>query len=556
MGSASRLFVGIGLLFALLCATRCGEGDPARVCQPGSGFQPRPPPNPYVGVDGAASMHGDTASSDTTPLPGPGVGGIGCESEALGSTCPTIVLRSDGNPYALCTSYVGLAPVVRLLDKHTGEPLARLRLSAGSLLGGVYAYVDNQDRLVMVHGDNELVWVKAERENGGWELSVEHRVSLRDAVTAHCGSPSCDAVTAISAGCDGRVWFVSQGAVAGTFDPVSGQVAAIQLAPDEGVYNSFSTAPGGRAGIVTDRALYLLTAGDGGLPEVRWRREYDRGPFRKPGQLSRGSGATPTFFGPRTGTDYLTITDNAVPLMSLLVFDAGTQTPAQGGRGGELICQEPLFSSGSSGTENSAIAVGGSIFVPSTYGYPYPKLPEGVGPAVPPTADFVGGMVRVDLRADGTGCGVVWESAVRSCAVPKLSTADGLIYTVTRTDASGDDSTSLLDSYDFTVVDPGSGAVLDREPIGSGFFHDTLQMVGNTGEDRVLWVGTASGVTRIEPACRTARREEARGAVPRPCAIPGGNGSPAEPKGSRPPAETAARGARARATTTSSGRTP
>jgi len=494
MESRLRIFFGIGIIFTLLFLNRCGTVDDADIDQ-----QTLPPANPYVGVNGAANMHGDTASSDTSPFPGPGTGGIRYVSKVLTATCPTIVLRYDGNPYALCTSYFGLAPVVYLLDKHTGEPMAKLRLSAGNLLGGVYAYVDNHDRLVMVHGNNDLVWVKAEYVHNKWELSIDNSVSLSDAVTKHCGSPTCDAVSAINVGYDGLIWFVSAKSVAGYYDPFSGEIASILLAENEGVFNSFSTAPGGRTAIVTDYALYLLTKGDGGLPKVEWRYEYDRGPFRNPGQLSHGSGATPTFFGPVTGTEYVTITDNAVPLMSLLVLDAGPETPGEGGRGGELICQKQLFSTGSSGTENSAIAVGRSIFVASTYGYPYPKVPEGAGPAVPPTADFIGGMVRVDLRMDEQACDLVWETDVRSSAVPKLSTADGFVYTVERIDANGNYATSFLDSYDFTVMDSETGAVLYHEQIGSGFFHNTLEMVGNTGDDRVLWVGTLSGVTRIEP---------------------------------------------------------
>jgi hypothetical protein len=31
-----------------------------------------PPTYPFFGMPGASSMHGDIASSDTTPLPGPG----------------------------------------------------------------------------------------------------------------------------------------------------------------------------------------------------------------------------------------------------------------------------------------------------------------------------------------------------------------------------------------------------------------------------------------------------------------------------------------------------
>jgi hypothetical protein len=46
------------------------------------------------------------------------------------------------------------------------------------------------------------------------------------------------------------------------------------------------------------------------------------------------------------------------------------------------------------------------------------------------TTQFVGEMTRVDV--DNPGCHTVWESTVRSAALPHLSIADSLIYTITR----------------------------------------------------------------------------------------------------------------------------
>ena len=41
-----------------------------------------------------------------------------------------------------------------------------------------------------------------------------------------------------------------------------------------------------------------------------------------------------------------------------------------------------------------------------------------------------GGMWRIDIREDESGADVVWQSPVRSAAVPKYSLADGNIYTI------------------------------------------------------------------------------------------------------------------------------
>lgn len=80
-----------------------------------------------------------------------------------------------------------------------------------------------------------------------------------------------------------------------------------------------------------------------------WRRAYERGSARKPGQLSHGSGASPTFFGSRTGHEYVAITDNARPRERLLVYRART---------GKRVCRVPNFDADNSGTENSPVAWG------------------------------------------------------------------------------------------------------------------------------------------------------------------------------------------------------
>ncbi|MDJ0762301.1 MAG: hypothetical protein QNJ97_04875 [Myxococcota bacterium] len=466
-------------------------------------FGPPPPVNPNVGPT-ASSMHGDTASSDTAPLFGPGPEGIHSQARHFSAACPTILIRSDGLPMVLCTSYAGRNPVVHILNEETGASMAQLALPAGSLLGGIYAYLDNLDRLVMVDGDQNLTWVKAVFDESGiidqWEVTVDASISLLHPVTDHCGDPSCDAVVSISAGYDSAIWFATKKSVVGIYDTQSGEIFTTKLAEDESVHNSFSTAPDRRAVVVTDRAIYLLQRDATGRPQVMWRYAYDHGSARKPGQLSHGSGATPTFFGPITGTDYVTLTDNADALISAIVLDASPVTPENGGTGGTVVCEQLLFADGSSGTENSAIGIGHTLIVASTYGYPYPAIPEDVGPAVPETADFMGGMVRIDVREDQSGCDVIWQNAVRSSAVPKLSLADEFLYTIERQSPTpGNFTTGLLDSYHFTVLDPHTGDVLNQDHIGANAFRDTLQMAGNIGKKGVYWQGTMGGIVRSEP---------------------------------------------------------
>ena len=255
------------------------------------------------------------------------------------------------------------------------------------------------------------------------------------------------------------MWFATAKGRAGYADPNTRRVETIDLGGT--VANSISTAPGGTA-VVTDRALYYLAAKPGKQPRIVWKAGYSRGPVRKPGQLSQGSGATPTFFGP-----YLAITDNAAPQERLLVYDTRARSRRTHAKKVKRICALPVVD----GTENSPIGRGHSLYVASTYGYPYPAEPEDQPAAEPSSAPFTGGLSRVDVGAGG--CQIKWKVAVRSAAVPRLSLADGLIYTVERVGAA---TTGPLDSYALVTVDAATGEHQvtpdDRREYGDGHVAD------------------------------------------------------------------------------------
>lgn len=433
------------------------------------------PRNRWSGPAGTATMHGDPGSSDTTPLRGPGSDPQQVQSIALPGVCPTILAGRDGVPLALCTEYVDRAPSVYLLDPTTYLPLARLHLRAGALLGGVYAYVDHHDRLVTVDGSGAIVLVAHDKRGPGGtdRLFVQRRIPFTRTIARLCGSADCDSLVSVAPGYDGRIWFGTGHAAAGYADPRTGQVVVRRLGGrDELIGNSISTSPSGTA-VTTDHATYLLEADQRGRIRTTWRRGYDRGTARKPGQLTQGSGATPTFFGPRTGHEYVAITDNARPRSRVLVYSTTT---------GRTRCSLPVLGATNSGSENSPIGFRRSIYVASTYGYPYPA--GTTGESQPASAPFVGGMERVDLTR--RGCRSVWRSDVRSSAVPRLSTAEGVIYTVTR-------SESL--TYDLVRIAPRTGRVLSRSRIGNGPTADTLQMVGSILADGTLLQGNIAGLT-------------------------------------------------------------
>ena len=72
---------------------------------------------------------------------------------------------------------------------------------------------------------------------------------------------------------------------------------------------------------MTNKALYVLeTDQQSGDISIGWRQEYNNYGSRKPGQLSAGSGTSPTL-ATIDGREVVVIGDNAKDSMNVLVFD-------------------------------------------------------------------------------------------------------------------------------------------------------------------------------------------------------------------------------------------
>lgn len=432
--------------------------------------------NPFTSPNGTATMHGDVASSDVTPYKGPGTN-VSINYELKQGAVSTILAGADGMPVAIMTKIVGRKPAVVLIDPTTSKTLATLNLDKGSLLGGIYAFMDNHNRLVVVDGSYNLLKISHSKDTSGkWHLKADETIDISDVTNK-------ESVVGLVPDCDGRIWFATDKGTIG-FVGITGKIKKkVELASGETIANGISSSKSG-VSVASTHALYLLKSDSNNNPIIVWRKTYDRGKARKPGQLSWGTGATPTFFGPNTGYEYVTITDNAFPKTNLLIFRTNN---------GEQIAKVAIFDDNSSGTENSPIAYGRSVYVASTYGYGYPALPDNAGKSEPSNADFKGGMQRIDVLKNEKGAKVIWTNKVRSCAVPRLSIKDNQIYTFSRE--------SLLsmnfdgNEYFYTVIDPGNGNVLTKQ--NAGFARNTLQMVGTIMPNGRLYQGTILGLFSI-----------------------------------------------------------
>ncbi|PYE16447.1 hypothetical protein DFR67_108198 [Williamsia limnetica] len=442
------------------------------------------PVDPDVGPPGTSLIHGDLASTDSTPHPGPGAGGKLTASSLPGGACAATFIGSDSLPVALCTGYVGAdplnvaVPTVQLFDPATAQPIASLQLTKGGLLGGVYGYLDNRDRVVVADGSGAILKV-AHRTNpdGRRQLFVDQRIDVRDHI------PAGDAITGLAPDHQGRIWFATTNGVIGTVDS-GGHIGATRLPIGEKLTNGLSMRPGG-ASILTSRALYEMQADDSGTPTTVWRAAYDAGDARRPGQLAPGSGTTPTYFGPH-GDDWVAIVDNA-DRPNLIVYRSDD---------GSTVCSTPAFETSGQGTENSPMAWGNSIVIPSTYGFGYPPFATS-GPSDPPAAAFTGGMTRIDVSE--TGCKRVWESADRVATLPKLSRADGLIYALAYGPLPPGGGIQQLGPVYFTAIDFETGERKAFHQVGNAPLDEPLQLTGTIGPGGALWQATVGRMLKISP---------------------------------------------------------
>ena len=177
---------------------------------------------------------------------------------------------------------------------------------------------------------------------------------------------------------------------------------------------------------------------------------YENSGIAKPGQVGAGSGTTPTLME----GGLVAITDNADP-MNVVVYRRARTVP-----GSRLVCRQPVFGKGASATDNSLIAAGRSLVVENNYGY------------TGPTSTQNGATTRPGSSAStSTPRGLPLGLALGTSAptvVPKLSAANGLVYTYTKDAARRTASTRWY----LTALDFRTGKTLYKRLAGEGLGHN------------------------------------------------------------------------------------
>ncbi len=447
----------------------------------GSGAKPRPlsapdvPRHPFMAPNGDSNLHDDAYQTDTYKWSGPLGPRIEVSSTFFARECGSVTFDRRGRLETVC---VGLDhPVLALLDPRTLAVLAEKELPPRSLgtgspftdfSGGGYFYLDDQDRAVVPTATRHILVIGQTGGASDPGFSTERDYDLSGSI------PSGDAIISALPDWDGRVWFATKRGVVGVVGG-GGAIRSVDLG--EPIGNSFAVDSTGGVFIVSDAAMYRFDRRRG-RPSVTWRKAYENIGTAKPGQTEAGSGTTPTLIGRR----WVAITDNADP-MKVVVLKRRKRV-----RHGRLVCAQPVFERGASSTDQSLIAAGRRIVVENNHGYAGPASTTNGSSTTP-------GLERVDIDRDRHGCHTVWRSEETApSVVPKLSLANGLVYTYTKPEGDGHDPWYL------TAVDARSGRTVWKRVAGYGLGHNNNFAPVTLARDGTAYVGALGGLIRFADA--------------------------------------------------------
>jgi hypothetical protein len=431
--------------------------------------------NPFLAPNGRNSMHDDAYASDAYEVSGPLGKDLRVQSATYGvSECATVAFDSRGRLLGLCGGLEGFK--LRLINPTSLAQIAALTTSNRALLpltnpfsdicGGTYFSLDPDDVAYVLTTAKQI-----------WKVHVDAAALTKiGSYDVSAAVPGDDCVVATMPDWSGRIFFATQQGRVGVVDPVTGAVKTMQF-PGEGIYNSLAGDETGAIYVVTTHRLAAVEADASGAPVVRWSETYDRGTEQKPGQLSQGSGTTPTLIG----DDLVAITDNAEPRMNVVFYRRSGSAPDR------EICRVPVFGDGASDTENSLVYAGGtSVIVENNYGYAGVQSTL-LGRTTTP------GVAKVDLDESTGTCHVAWTTNVSApTSVPKVSLGNGLLYLYTKPA-----SLFLDDSWFFTAIDVRTGAVQWSQRTGSGIQWNNHYASVYLGPDGSAYIATVAGMIRL-----------------------------------------------------------
>ena len=378
--------------------------------------------------------------------------------------------------------------------------------------GAGYFYQDNQYRMVTAMSNGHVLVLRRTPSTAGgidgYNVDNDYNITGNGgAVPVPQGLTKLD-LYAVVPDKNGNIWFTTSQAVVGAITPGNpGKVVWIALNDPNGtgvrkeqwageyqqIYNSHSVDEGDSASgssgvyVLTTHRLYRLGVGGDGNPVIDWYADYDRGTEQKSGQVSQGSGTTPTIFR-MEGRRFVTIADNA-KYMNVNVYRAETNLLAGEQR---LFAQlAPFGQNEDVSDENSLIVAPGTddksmdIYAENNYGNDDIRSTLGAAVTKP-------GFVRMHLTSDGSFTVASLNNSVAApSVVSKMSLASNIVYTYDkRPDGwylTGLDGNNLNNIRFSTKVGPGAP--------GYNNFYAALSL---DADGKTVWIGTLFGLTRVQ----------------------------------------------------------
>lgn len=437
------------------------------------------PQLPLLSPNGTNSMHDDAYASDAYEVSGPLGHDLQVTTASYGvRECATVAFDSRHRIVGLCGGLEGFELMV--IDPVTLQAVSQLQTSQRDLTsgknpftdicGGTYFFLDKHDFAYPTTVDKQI-WKVAVRADGS--LDKQKAWSVASVV------PKDDCLIAVMPDWSGRIWFFTQQGVVGTISTRSGKVRTTHLPAGEKVTNSVSTDETGGMYVVSTHALYRLDAkrrgAKRGTPKVTWREVYDRGSQTKPGNLSQGSGTTPTLIGKK----WVAINDNADPRTQVVVYDRRRAAGPE-----REHCSVPVLAHDAGTTDNSLVSAGRSLIIENNYGY-------GGVPSTMGGRSTTPGLASVGIRRGG--CKLEWTSnETAPTSVAKASLGNGLLYAYTKP-ARADG----VDAWYVTAIDLRTGETRWSRLTGTGVQWNNHYASIYLGPDGTLFVATLAGLIRM-----------------------------------------------------------
>jgi hypothetical protein len=188
------------------------------------------------------------------------------------------------------------------------------------------------------------------------------------------------------------------------------------------------------------------------------------------------------------GRDYIAIADNADERINLVVLRRGA-IPEGAKR---LVCSIPMFAKGASATDNSMVGFGRSVVVENNFGYTNARSHKDY-------RTVAGGVSRIDIRDDGSGCDLVWTSSLKvPSVVAKLATRSGILWYLGMEGVRKPDTGKPDDQlWSLAGLDLVTGREVARIPLGTGNNWNNNWSALALGPDDSIYAGTSRGFVQV-----------------------------------------------------------